>query len=188
MHNLSPTSALGASAPRSDMIGPIRISENVTLALASVSARHGEEERCAEMLAAFIGAPVPGPAKVAFGSPFSAFWIGPDQWMVTAPFETHELLADDLKASLQGAASVTEQSDGWVVFDVAGAGVVDLFERLCPAPVRRMVAGQGQRTTIHHIGCFLNCRADASAFQVLGPRSSAGTLHHALVTVARAVT
>ncbi len=187
MHNLSPTSALGASAPRADEIGTIQMSENFGLALASVSARHGQEARCADELSTYIGATAPGPARAVIGEPFAAFWTGLDQWMVSAPFETHELLADDLKASLQDAASVTEQTDGWVVFDVTGAGVVDLFERLCPAPARRMVAGDGQRTTIHHIGCFLNCHAEAQGFQVLGPRSSAGTLHHALMTVARAV-
>lgn len=187
MHNLTPTTALGGTAPRVDTIGNITVSENSALALASVAARLGQGESCAKSLATFIGAPAPEPAKAVFGATLSAFWMGPDQWMVSAPFETHELLANDLKAALNGAGSVTEQSDGWVVFDVSGAGAVDLFERLCPAPARRMSAGDGQRTTIHHIGCFLNCRTKGTEFQVLGPRSSAGTLHHALVSVARAV-
>ena len=188
MHSLSATSALGASAPQSDTVGTIRISENCDRALASVSARRDKEAACADALATFIGSAAPGPAQVIFGTPYCAFWTGPDQWMVSAPFDSHELLADDLKAALKDTASITEQTDGWVIFDVAGAGVVDLFERLCPAPSRRMTAGDGQRTTIHHIGCFLNCHGEAAEFQVLGPRSSAGTLHHALMSVARSVT
>jgi sarcosine oxidase subunit gamma len=101
--------------------------------------------------------------------------------MVEAPFDTHELLAVDLAADLAGVASVTEQSDGWVRFDLAGLACHDVLERLCNADTRGMAKGASTRTSIEHLGCFLVCRGD-NEFSMTGPRSSAQSLHHAITT------
>lgn len=186
MHDLTPTTALGGPQPCVDTIGTVTITENAGVALASVAARAGGEKKTAQVLKKLLGA-VPGPGRAQLNDPEAGFWMGPDQWMIGAPMETHELLADDLKAQLGDAASVTEQSGGWVVFDVTGAGMVDMMERICPAPVRRMVAGDAQRCTIHHLSCFVIRRAADDHVRILGPRASAGSLHHALVGAAQSV-
>ena len=84
------------------------------------------------------------------------------------------------------ASGVVVQSiqDGWVRFDVTGA-VVDMMERLCPLPVRRMTAGQATRSIVEHIGCLV-IRLDAG-FALMAPRSYAASLLHALRAAAVAV-
>jgi sarcosine oxidase subunit gamma len=189
VHDLAPLTALGGTAPRHDAIGGIAISEVTDLALASVAARQGRQTGCIDGLTAFLGTPLPPPGEAATGSHAAAIWMAPDQWMLTAA-ETgtgNDMLADTLKARLGDTASVTEQTDGWVCLDVRGGGVVDLFERLCPVPARRMQAGAARRSTIDHLGCFVICTASGAAFRVLGPRSAAASLHHALCTAARSI-
>ncbi len=186
MHDLTPVTALGGTTPRSDTIGGLTITENAGVALASVAARLGKEAACRKALAKVLGA-VPGPGKVQLNDPEAGFWMGPDQWMIGAPMATHELLADQLKAQMGDSASVTEQSGGWVVFDVVGDAVEDFSERLCALPIRQMASGDAQRTTIHHLGCFVIRRADDNHLRILGPRASAGSLHHALVAAAGSV-
>ena len=85
------------------------------------------------------------------------------------------------------AASVTEQSGAWVCFDVQGAAMEDFCELLCSVPIRQMTAGDAQRTMIHHMGCFVLRRQAVDHIRILGPRSSAKSLHHALVTTAHAI-
>lgn len=63
----------------------------------------------------------------------------------------------------------------------------DLCERLCAVPIRRMQSGDAQRTLIHQISCFVIKRVDPDHIRVLGPRASAGSLHHALITAAAAL-
>ena len=185
MHKLAPKTALGKAEPISEQIGDLTISENSDLAIASVAARLGKEKQCVQLLQDVIGSGAPSPGHAALSDTFSAIWLGPDQWLVTAPLDSHELLADEVSAQLSDIASVTEQNDAWVCFDIMGASVANLFERLCPVPLRRMSRGEAQRTTIHHIGCIVVATEKLEAVRVLGPRSSAGTLHHALVSVAR---
>lgn len=188
MHDLTPLTALGGTTPQVDTIGTVTITEVPDLALASVTARHGQEKPCTQALGKLLGDRLPGPGRALLATPLAAVWIGPDQWMIGAPFDSHEDLADRLKSTLKATASVTEQSDAWVCFDVTGAAVTPMFERLCPAPVRRMQAGEAQRTTIHHLGCFVICGLPGAHLRVLGARSSAGSLHHALVQAAQSVT
>ncbi len=127
-----------------------------------------------------LGAEAPGPGKAHLRDPEAAFWMGPDQWMVMAPFASHEDLAARLKARVAGTASVTEQTDGWVCFDLTGPRVEDVMELLCVLDMRAMQAGDAARTVIHHLGCFVIRQRDE--VRLLGPRASAGSLHHAILT------
>lgn len=167
-------------------IGTVTITENTGVALASVSARQGKSERCAKILKSVLGA-VPDIGKAVLHDPEAGFWMGPDQWMIGAPMETHETLADQLKIKFGADASITEQSGGWVIFDVVGEKMPDMCEILCNVPIRKMVAGDVQRTLIHQLSCFVIRRTNWDHIRILGPRSSAQSLHHALTTAATAV-
>jgi sarcosine oxidase subunit gamma len=160
------------------------IAENPDLSVASVAARLGQEASCQERLSTLLGADPPLPGEALLRDPVSAIWTGADQWMMTASYSDHENLAGDLKSHLGETASVTEQSDAWVCFDISGNDLEALFERLCPVPLRRLATGAAQRTTIDHLGCFVILTQSGQVARVLGPRSSAASLHHAVTTAA----
>lgn len=184
MHDLNPITPLGAADPVVEGHGPVTLREVTETALASVAARLGREAETTTLLTEVLGAAPPAPARLCAGTP-GAFWMGPDQWMVEAPLSTHEDLAAQLAARANGAASVTEQTDAWCRFDLTGDNLADVFERLCPANTRAFAGGEAVRSAIDHLGCFLLCRAP-DHITVLGPRSAAGSLHHALVVAMRA--
>jgi len=182
VHDLEPITALGGSAPQVVTLAGVTLSENPNLALASVAARAGSEDRCRAHLADLLQGPAPEPGKCRLHDPEAAFWMGPDQWMVGAPFETHEDLAALLKDRFGQTASVTEQTDAWACFDLRGDGVEAVMELSCALNIAAMQTGDAQRTSIHHLGCFVLRRDPADWLRILGPRSSAQSLHHALVT------
>ena len=62
-----------------------------------------------------------------------------------------------------------------------------ILMRLTMLDVAAMQPGQGARSLIEHLGCLLICREAGRRFTLLGPRSSAGSLHHALTTAAASV-
>ncbi|MGB0518316.1 MAG: sarcosine oxidase subunit gamma, partial [Candidatus Puniceispirillaceae bacterium] len=105
-------------------------------------------------------------------------WMGPDQYLVEG------IDAATLAATFGASAAITDQSDAWVRFDVTGGDVVAMLERLSGADTRRMQAGSATRTAIHHMHCVIVCRAGGTDFTILGPRSSAASLHHALAAAA----
>ena len=183
VHNLTVTTALGGTEPRIDMHGPITLSEEPGYALASVAARKGGERATILAIRRLIGPAAPKPGYIA-GDKVTAFWIGPDQWMLEAPYDSHETLFEQAAAEVKGKASVTEQTDGWCRFDLRGVGLASVLERLCPINMITFQPGGVTRSSIDHLGCFIICRA-LEHISILGPRSSAASLHHGLLTAMR---
>lgn len=185
MHDLAPMTALGATTPRIETIGPVSITEAPDWALASVTARRGLAAGCRATLEKLIGTEAPGIAGAAQGAEIGGFWIGPDAWMIEAPYATHADLAQRAALACGQAASVTDQSDAWVRFDLVGDGVAHVMERLCNLDLGKLRPGRARRSAIEHLGCFVICRE--GLLTLYGPRSGAQSLQHALVTAAKSV-
>jgi sarcosine oxidase subunit gamma len=183
VHNLSATTALGGTEPRTEQHGPITLSEEPGYALASVAARKGGERATVLAIRRIIGPAAPKPNHAA-GNTVTAFWTGPEQWMLEAPYDSHETLFATARAEVKGKASITEQTGGWCRFDLRGVGLGAVLERLCPINMAKFQPGDATRTSIDHLGCFVICRA-LDHISILGPRSSAASLHHGLLTAMR---
>lgn len=182
---LHAVTALGRAEPLAITVGPLRIAERFDVALASVASRKG---RAGEMRAAAdrAGIPLPDPARAEARDPWGAFWVAPEAWFVEAPHASHEDIVAHLKPILGDAASITEQTDAWVRFDLAASGLSRVLERLCNVDFVGVPVGFATRTVIEHLGCYL-IRRGAGEATVYGPRSSARSLLHALETAAVSV-
>lgn len=185
MLKLKPVTPLGADEPRVDHFSGLTITEITGRALVSLTARNEQADVTRDKAWTLFGIDLPDVSVSVVGNTYSALWIGPESWMIDAPYDGHEDLADQVKIALGDAASVVEQTDGWCRFDLDGSAVTAVLERLCNADVTRMQPGDVTRTQIHHLGCFLWC-CDGG-FAVIGPRSSAKSLHHALTEAAQSV-
>ena len=182
MHDLTAITALGGIAPQVDTVGEVTLSEVPDVALASVAARLRKEATCVAQLKAFLGGPPPQAGRAKLGEPYAAVWLGPDQWMLSARFETHQDIAAQVKTKLGDTASVTEQTDAWCCFDLTGPNVRAVLELLCNIDLLRFETGHATRTSIHHLGCLVVCLDKGQSVRILGPRASAGSLHHAITT------
>lgn len=177
--------ALGHEAAEVVEIGPYRIAERFDVALASFAVRRGQEAAF-QAAARQAGVPLPGPSEWAAGSEFSAFWATPEMWFVEAEYAGAGDIVAVLKPAFGESASITEQSDAWVRFDVAGAGLVGLFERLTNVDLGSVADGYATRTVMEHLGVYLIKRS-AGEVVLYGPRSSAAGLLHALEVTAKSV-
>jgi sarcosine oxidase, subunit gamma len=182
---LQALTALGHVAPEKVEIGPYRIAERFDVALASLACRQG---RAADVATAALqfGLTLPGPARATLGAPYGAFWIAPDMWIIEAPFSSHEEVVAHLKPLFAGSASITEQTDAWVRFDLTALDLQPLLERLCNVDFRTAPPGFASRTVIEHTGCYLIRRSEAEV-TLYGPRSSAQSLLHAITVAATSV-
>ena len=185
MASLTQTTALGGTIPFDETIGGNRIREVSNAAMASLAMLKGQGAAFKKAAASRLGElPAPGHAvghAAGHGggaNHTSSIWMGPDQYLVEG------IDTATLAATFGASAAITDQCDAWVRFDVTGGDVVAMLERLSGADTRRMQAGSATRTAIHHMHCVIVCRAGGTDFTILGPRSSAASLHHALVAAA----
>ena len=183
MARLTAFTALGAAAARDETIGGIRISEIAGIDLASLAVRRdggSAVKRVATKM--FGGLPSAGGSLSKGGD--SIIWMGAEQYLIEADTDTQDNAAARIAVAFGAAASVTDQSDAYVRFDLEGDTVPAMLERLSAADSRKMDAGAAVRTPIHHMLCLLVCRESGRRFTVYGPRSSAASLHHALTAAA----
>ena len=183
MPKLYAVSPLGFTTPHKDIVGAYTISEVTDRAMASVTARKDCGAAVKTMLTKILKQPAPEAGGYCAGE-IEAFWTGQSQWMLTAPFDDHEDIVASFAGTFKGKASLTEQSDGWCRFAITGPNLDRLCSLLCNIDMRGLTAGKASRTSIEHIGCFVLRSAD-DAMQIIGPRSSAGSLHHAICTAAK---
>jgi sarcosine oxidase subunit gamma len=181
---LKSLTALGHDVPEVITTGPYRIAERFDVALASVAVRQGQDKAFAAA-AKTAGVPLPGPSMAESGKVFGAFWATPEMWFIEADFATHEDITAALKPAFGETASITEQTDAWVRFDVSGLGLVALFERLSNVDLGKVPDGYATRTVMEHLGVYLVKRSDMVT--LYGPRSSAAVLSHALEVTAKSL-
>lgn len=180
MSDLKPITALGGAVPRVQSFGALSIVENSGLALASLALRKGAAQQ------APMGLVLPGPGGWTPGEGAAAFWTGPDQWMIEAEGQAEQDFALALAAEARGC-SVTEQTDGWVAFEVSsvagGTPIRRLMEKLVNVDAAGFGPGCATRTGLEHMSVFLIRRAE-DRLAVIGMRTLAGSLWHALSTAA----
>jgi sarcosine oxidase gamma subunit len=82
---------------------------------------------------------------------------------------------------------VTEQTDGWVAFDIFSKNgtkpIANICEKLVNIDVNALKPGTAVRTALHHMSVYLIRRRD-DQITVIGMRTLAGALCHTLQTTA----
>jgi sarcosine oxidase subunit gamma len=178
VHDLAPITAFGLAEPTVFVTQSCQLKERPDIALASVAARLGVEKACQSVITDLLGTDAPEPAAWLASDIYSAFWMGLYQWMFSADFSDVEDIAARLKTSFGETASITEQTDGWVAFDLTGE-VEAVLELVCNVDMRTRSAGYASRVSIHHTGCFLLIEA-SNHVRVYAPRASAGSVFHGI--------
>ncbi|AHM05812.1 Sarcosine oxidase gamma subunit [Roseibacterium elongatum DSM 19469] len=181
MTDLTPITALGGTVARSEVFGALTLTEQPDLSLASLSLRKGQG------VPTPFGLTLPDVGRAVQMGDYGAFWTGRDQWMIEMAG------AQDLAALLKSEvpeASVTEQTDGFAAFDITSTGgaapLDEIMRKLVNLDPLAFGPGCATRTTLEHIGVFLIRRAE-DRLAVIGMRTYAGALWHALSTAARRI-
>lgn len=182
-HNLTSLTPLGHKEPLTIEVSGTRISEITDLSLASVTARAGQEAVVTGLISSFIGADAPSAGKWSGGT-VAAFWTGPDQVFIQAPFDDYEDMGALCGAHFGSAASSVELTDGWCRFAMSGPHNKRILSLLCNVDMRSFDNHSAARSSIDHLGCFILCLSDEDV-HIIGPRSSAASLHHALIAAAK---
>lgn len=176
MPDLKPTTALGDPKARVFHHGALTLQENDNLALASLALR-----RSARQPEPF-GLTLPGPGEWVGNGTVSALWTGQDQWLIEGSGKAGTDFAAEVAAQSPGC-SVTEQTDGFVTFEIrSGAGesaILAVMAKIVNLDPARLAPGSSTRTGLEHMSAFIIRRA-TDHLAVIGMRSAAESLWHAL--------
>jgi heterotetrameric sarcosine oxidase gamma subunit len=159
--------AKSALEGRSLTIGTVTLAEIDVGPITSIAVLPGGAKAVGKGLRT-LGLAMPDPNRFAEKKGARIVWTGRDQ----------AFLIGVEPPAFEGAA-VTDQSDGWTVLAVGGAGVVDALARLVPMDLRLGVfpVGQAVRTQLNHMNVVIQ-RVGDHALEILCFRSMARTAWH----------
>lgn len=163
--------AKSALEGRSLASGTVTLSEADVGPITSIAVFPGGAKAVAKGLKT-LGLAMPEPNSFVEKKGARIIWTGRDQAFligVEAP-------------ALEGVA-VTDQSDGWAVLTVAGAGVADVLARWVPVDLRlpTFPVGRAVRTQLNHMNVVI-LRTGDHAVEIMVFRSMARTAWHEIET------
>ena len=181
MTDLSPVTRPGG-LPATETVGTYQLTVAKPRHILSIACSAQGREKCGQWLETEYGLVLPNPGRLAAKDGVTILSSAQDQWFLEQQGDIAGGPPIALERALSGMASVTEQTGGWVRFEINGPSLADLLCRLCTVDPDDMGRDEVERTKIHHIGCLV--WRDGLGFAVLGPRSTAGSLWHALAAAA----
>lgn len=163
--------AKSALEGRNQSVGTVTLAEVDVGPITSIAVLPGGAKAVAKGLKT-LGLAMPEPGTFVEKKGARIVWTGREQAF---------LLSADCPA-LDGAA-VTDQSDGWAVLAVSGAGAVDVLARWVPVDLRLSAfpVGRALRTQLNHMNVILSRTGD-HAVEIMVFRSMARTAWHELET------
>ena len=157
--------------------------------LATVLARKGSSQALAQRVHERCGMDLPAGPKLSAASGVVFAGTGPGAWLAMAE-RGGNAFAAKLMSDLHGVASVSDQSDGYVLIRLTGARVRDALSKLVPIDLhaRAFKTGDVASTVASHIGVTLWRPADepdaGHLFEIAMFRSLARSFWHALADAA----
>lgn len=125
----------------------------------------------AEALGAAPGVAInPGPVSSA-GSDFALWGVAPGQWLAHRETAAPDW-AEQLGETLQGLATVIDQSSGYALIRVSGADAQRVLQKGLPVDLAALGPGAVVVSAIAHIGMVVHWRA-ADCFEIAVFRSFA---------------
>lgn len=132
--------------------------------LTLIAPHRGQTDAVAQAVTRALGLGLPPTGRMAQGDGITLQWFGRGQYLVSG--------ASGL--SLSGAA-MTDQSDGWVAFDLTGPALMPVLSRLIPIAPDQMPVGAALRTDLHGMMIAMT-RPAPNGVRIMGFRSMARSL------------
>jgi len=153
----------------------VHVAERADLGLASIEMRKGQMEALTAAVRGAFGVALPTEPAIVSGPDVSFVGTGPGQWLAISERHANEHLAVSLAASLQGLASITDQSSGRGVLRLSGPRVRDVLAKGLPIDLdpRAFPAGSAATSTLSHMGVVVWRAHEADGFDIALFRSVA---------------
>jgi sarcosine oxidase, subunit gamma len=135
------------------------------------------------------GVPLPmQPNRVAAMRELRSLWLGPDEWLVTAPERAAPDLLGRLSRALAGRhASVTDVSASRAIIEIAGAHARTLLEKGCGLDLHPRTFGPGQcaQTVFAKLPVIIDQLGPTPTYRLFVRRSAASWLVEWLIDAAQ---
>ncbi|OUR75439.1 hypothetical protein A9Q83_18675 [Alphaproteobacteria bacterium 46_93_T64] len=129
------------------------------MSIVMIIARNGKSSAVSELMEKSYGVTCPLPGRSATGRNVTIHWTGAEQWIVTSNDLEEGDLYEQLARSLEGLASITDQSHGRLTLSVTGIHARNVLSKGTSVDLHPRVFGTGHCavTQMAHVGVHVAC-------------------------------
>jgi len=106
------------------------------------------------------------------------FWTRNNSYFILGDVEAKSIIS-----SFNSIASITDQTGGWVCFNLSGQHSKSLFEKLVVFDIDSFKKGEVTRTSINKINCFVLCNEKFLKYTIVCPISFMESMRMRLVNL-----
>lgn len=162
-------------------MGGNQIRERNDLSLVSIAIPKGGDTALETGLQSAFGVSMPSPVVSSSSGDMRVIKTAPDQLMLLFTSDAADA-EKEIHRKISGSGYVTNQTDGWIIFEITGPDTLAALERLCPLNLHhdRFAVGAFARTVMEHMGAMI-IRTGEAEFLLLSASSSAKSFYEAIV-------
>ncbi len=97
---------------------------------------------------------------------YMVFWVRTNSFFILG-----DVSLKDLKSVFSSAASMTDQTGGWISIQIEGKASNSIFEKLITLNLEEFIKGRVIRTSINKINCFVLCENQFYKYTIMCPIS-----------------
>ena len=123
-----------------------------------------------------LGNTLPQSPQEKISSMPTAYWLGPNDWLLLDPAQEIDRIASALRESANGATScVTDVTDAWSTIDMAGEDAPARLAEGCSVDLHNCAfpSGRYALTRLQHLSIIIHRLDDTPRFRILVDRSVA---------------
>lgn len=132
------------------------------------------ERRFLEAAADALGEALPTAANTFLGNDLRVYWMGPDEWLISAEPDRAAQLTEALEAGLAGLhVAINDQSGGLVCIRLSGAGAAERLAAGCALDLHpaAFAVGRCAQSGLAKAGVLLACIDPAPVYEIIVRRS-----------------
>ena len=129
----------------------------------SVNKFNGKDKKFNVLFRNVFGFAPPSIATFNIKDNHLALWARSNSYFIISD----EIKLKDLVTAFESSASITDQTGGWIIFNIEGKACRSLFEKLLTIDLENFDEGKVIRTSIAGINCFILCKSKFDQYDVL---------------------
>ena len=127
-------------------------------------------------LESLLGITLPASPQEKVSNEPTAYWLGPNDWLLVNPAPDIDRVSSALQDSAGGATTVvTDMTDAWSIIDISGEDAVARLAEGCSVDLHDSAfpAGRYALTRLQHLPVIIHRLDDTPRFRILVDRSVA---------------
>lgn len=155
----------------------VRVELPGNLSICTIQPYRGRNDACAAALKAATGIEAPSTGRANRAGSGMIAWNGPDMFVAVS---TDPALAERLRTTVAGNAAIVDQSDGKILFRIAGRDARTLLAKGVTVDLhpRAFAAGHVALTPLSHLSVMLVQSGDAPSYEIVLSRAFAADFWH----------